>query len=60
MVIDYIVLGTVRPNFHALTVLQIVLPLALVLRPGRVNVGSEPIGHIVVPIAIVDVTIDMN
>ena len=54
------VLSAVRPLLHALPMLLIVDPVALILGTVRVRVLSVAVSFVILPVAIVDVTVGMD
>jgi hypothetical protein len=50
---------TVLPALHALSILQVILPVALILRAIYVNVNTVSVGLIVFPLAFIYVAIGM-
>ena len=54
-----LVAGSISPCLYAITVLQIIFPVAFVFSSIDVGIDSLPIGLVVLPLPIKDVTIDM-
>jgi hypothetical protein len=54
-----LVAGSISPGLYAITVLQIIFPVAFIFSSIDVGVDSVPVGLIVLPLPIKDVTIDM-
>ena len=54
-----LVAGAISPCFDAISVLQIILPVAFILCSIDVGIYSVPVGLIVLPLTVKDVTVDM-
>jgi hypothetical protein len=54
-----LIAGAISPCFYAISVLQIILPVAFILSSIDVGIYSVPVGLIVLPLTVKDVTVDM-
>lgn len=58
LVLSFVLL-TIWPLLHSESILLVVLPLAHILGPIRVRVGTIAVGLVVQPLALVDISIRM-